>query len=368
RRDGARRADARDGRARGLAHAPPRGQPPADPDADRSHAGRGPRRGPRRRRRRLPDEALRARGAPRACACTATADERGLRRAAAVLGPRARPAHARGDPRRRQDRADAHRVLAARAVHAQPAAGAHPLADLRARLGLRLRLRVELARRLHRLPAPQDRSCEPAAADPHGPRRGLRAARGMSLRTRLALVAAAAVGIAVVAASVVAYIVVHEQLRGEVDHTLQSRVNEINAAPFPITVDPNGYLKVPDPGFGVESSFVQAIFADGSIRTEQDAPGAIPVNGRDEHAVNSEGGRPYFEDKTVHGTKYRVLTFPGQNIAVQVYRPLTAVDHTLHRITFFLILIAVGGMGVAAALGLLVSRAALTPVRRLTHT
>ena len=190
----------------------------------------------------------------------------------------------------------------------------------------------------------------------------------MSLRTRLALVAAAAVGIAVVAASVTVYLVVHEQLRGEVDRTLQERADSIRRAPFPITVENNGYLKVPDPGFGVESSYVQAIFANGSIHTEENAPGALPASGRDQHAVSTEGGRPYFEDKTVQGIKYRVLTFPGQNIAVQVYRPLTAVDHTLHRITLFLILITVGGMGVAAALGLLVSRAALTPVRRLTHT
>jgi two-component system, OmpR family, sensor histidine kinase MprB len=190
----------------------------------------------------------------------------------------------------------------------------------------------------------------------------------MSLRTRLALVAAAAVGIAVVVASVVVYVVVHEQLRGEVDRTLQARADEIRRAPFPITVDDNGYLKVPGPGFGVESSYVQAIFGNGAIRTEENAPGALPATGRDEHAADSESGRPYFEDKTVQSVKYRVLTFPGRNIAVQVYRPLTAVDHTLHRITFFLILIAVGGMGVAAALGLLVSRAALTPVRRLTHT
>jgi len=189
----------------------------------------------------------------------------------------------------------------------------------------------------------------------------------MSLRTRLALVAAAAVGIAVLTASVVVYIVVHQQLRGEVDRTLQERADSIRRAPFPITVENNGYLKVPDPGFGVESSYVQAIFANGSIHTEENAPGALPVSGRDEHAVR-QGGHPYFEDKTVQGTKYRVLTFPGQNIAVQVYRPLTAVDRTLHRITLFLILIAAGGMGVAAALGLLVSRAALTPVRRLTRT
>jgi two-component system sensor histidine kinase MprB len=44
------------------------------------------------------------------------------------------------------------------------------------------------------------------------------------------------------------------------------------------------------------------------------------------------------------------------------------VNRTLHRIKLFLILIAAGGIGIAAALGLVVSGAALRPVRRLTET
>ena len=104
-----------------------------------------------------------------------TAD--GVRRDPALRGPRARPEDARGAPRRRADRADAHRVLAPRALPAQPAPGAHALAHLRARLGLRLRRQLELPRRLHRLPAPQDRGRREAAADPDGARRRLRAAR-----------------------------------------------------------------------------------------------------------------------------------------------------------------------------------------------
>jgi two-component system sensor histidine kinase MprB len=46
---------------------------------------------------------------------------------------------------------------------------------------------------------------------------------------------------------------------------------------------------------------------------------------------------------------------------------LNDVHHTLGRVTLFLLLIAVGGIGIAAALGLLVSRAALAPVRRLSE-
>ena len=62
-----------------------------------------------------------------------------------------------------------------------------------------------------------------------------------------------------------------------------------------------------------------------------------------------------------------MLTFPyAPGYAVQIVRPLTEVDHSLGRIENLLILIAGGGIAIAAALGLAVSRAALAPVRRLT--
>jgi two-component system, OmpR family, sensor histidine kinase MprB len=49
-------------------------------------------------------------------------------------------------------------------------------------------------------------------------------------------------------------------------------------------------------------------------------------------------------------------------------RPLTEVDSELHRIGLALLLTALGGVGLAALLGLLVARAALVPVRQLTAT
>jgi two-component system sensor histidine kinase MprB len=62
-----------------------------------------------------------------------------------------------------------------------------------------------------------------------------------------------------------------------------------------------------------------------------------------------------------------MLTFPyGTGAAVQIALSLTQVDHSLGRIKNLLILIAGGGIAIAAALGLAVSRAALAPVRRLT--
>ena len=90
-------------------------------------------------------------------------------------------------------------------LDAQPAARAAARADLRPRLGLRLRARRQRAARLRRLPAAQARGCGRAADDPHDPRRRLRAARAVKLRTRMAAVAGVAVALTVVTLAATTY-------------------------------------------------------------------------------------------------------------------------------------------------------------------
>ncbi len=188
----------------------------------------------------------------------------------------------------------------------------------------------------------------------------------MSFRTRLALVAAAAVGVAVVTASVVVYLVVHNELLGEVDRALSHRYEEIATGPG-IDIE-EGYLHIAGPPPSQQSDYVQAVPATGRPFVQPGAAFALPPNDRDR--ATARGGRNvYFSDRQVDDTEYRVLTFPGNpGFAVQIFRPLTEVNRTLHRITLFLIFIAAGGMAVAAALGLLVARTALKPVKRLTAT
>jgi two-component system sensor histidine kinase MprB len=188
----------------------------------------------------------------------------------------------------------------------------------------------------------------------------------MSFRTRLALVAASAVGIAVVVASVVVFVIVHNELFSEVDRTLANRAFEIANGPRP-HID-EGLLQIPGAAPGVESDFVQAVPAFGPAYRQPGATYSLPITSRDRAAARSSKSEYYFSNKHYAGTDYRVLTISAFPFAVQIARPLTEVDRTLHRITVFLLLIAAGGIAVAAALGLLVARAALAPVRRLTQT
>ena len=84
-------------------------------------------------------------------------------------------------------------------------------------------------------------------------------------------------------------------------------------------------------------------------------------------ATGSEG--PFFEDAHVADTHVRIYTVPTNQpgFALQIARPLNEVDRALSRISRLLLLIALGGIGLAALLGLGVARAVLAPVRRLTE-
>jgi two-component system, OmpR family, sensor histidine kinase MprB len=184
----------------------------------------------------------------------------------------------------------------------------------------------------------------------------------MSFRARIALVAAAAVALAVVIASLVVYFVVRGQLVNSLDDTIKDRAADILSGSPGSFFTPPGDLSV--------QGYVQALEANGNCAAQGNAPCLLPVTASARAVARGEGGA-YFSDATASDTPHthmRVFTFPvpRPGTAVQVARPLTEVDRSLSRIRWYLILIAAGGVAVAAGLGLVVSRAALAPVRRLT--
>src|SRR5205814_4087738 len=186
-------------------------------------------------------------------------------------------------------------------------------------LGLRLRLRLELARCLHRLPAAQDRGGRQAETDPHGSRRRLRTARaGMSFRTRLALVAAVAVALAVVVASAVVFVVVRNQLRGQVDDTLRSRAGAIASSPLPPHPEqgPNGrsYL---DLGPAVPRDTMGQLVNAAGARLRTFSTPALPVDSRAREAARDRDEDAYFADLSAGGRDYRVLAIPQGNGTVR---------------------------------------------------
>ena len=192
----------------------------------------------------------------------------------------------------------------------------------------------------------------------------------MSFRLRLTLVAAAAVALAVVLASAVVYVVVRDQLRNEVDDSLRDRAGEISHGPLTAERDFGGdfFLRLPGPPIGGAAGYVQVVAEDGRTIRPRDARVEIPT---DQHVRDVAAGESdaFFYDTTAAGPHMRVLTFPATTpgYAIQVGRSLTEVDDSLARIKTFLIVIAFAGIAVAIGLGLLVSRAAVSPVTRLTE-
>src|SRR5262245_94771 len=185
----------------------------------------------------------------------------------------------------------------------------------------------------------------------------------MSFRARLALVAAAAVALAIVAASFAVYFVVKQQLRGTIDDSLRHSAVDIQNTPPEDVLRGLFHLKAQ---LGGAPGFPQLVKPDGQAVSIALGP-MLPVDDRDIAVARGESGT-FLRDGHVLKTHVRMITFPVGGVAVQVVRPLTEIDHSLSRIRTWLVLIAGGGIAIAAGLGLLVARAALAPVRRLTAT
>jgi two-component system, OmpR family, sensor histidine kinase MprB len=189
----------------------------------------------------------------------------------------------------------------------------------------------------------------------------------MSFRARLTLVTAAAVALAVLGASAAVLFVVRDQLRAPIDEALKGRAVELARHPLRGIGGPGGGRLLEPPRFGDPSAYIQVVQADGTTLRPPLATVELPVDQRVLDVAEGRGDA-FLTDSHVADTHLRVLTFPyAPGYAVQVARPLTEVDAALGRIKLFLVLIAGAGIAVAAAFGLLVTRAATAPVRRLTE-
>jgi two-component system sensor histidine kinase MprB len=193
----------------------------------------------------------------------------------------------------------------------------------------------------------------------------------MSFRARLALVTAIAVAVAVAIASAVVYVAVRNELRSEVDEALSARADTIRARVGDISVveaAPGQFLfRIPGPPLGGAGGYMQLVTEEGRTIRQPGDDVELPV---DDRALEAASGveDSYFTDARVADTHVRVLTQPlAPGFALQISRPLTEVDNSLDHIRTLLVLVALGGIGLAAGLGLVVARAALAPVRRLTE-
>lgn len=225
-----------------------------------------------------------------------------------------------------------------------------------------------------------DRQSEPEPGHPegapsNGPRRknfvSLAWLRQVSFRSRISVLVGMAVGIAVAMASLVSYIAVSHQLERQVASNLQNAASLVH---LDVVQGPGGF-SFPNPNQFVEfdartGDFVQVISEHGFANGLPGQTRFFPMSAGARRALKeSPGSRvPIYENLTVKGSTYRVMSevtnIPG--LVVQIGYNMTNVDNSLAFLRGALILVALGGVALAAGLGWAVGRASIRPVEDLT--
>jgi two-component system sensor histidine kinase MprB len=125
-------------------------------------------------------------------------------------------------------------------------------------------------------------------------------------------------------------------------------------------------LALPPSKLGPATGYVQLYLTSGNLVHSQSKGLLLPVTNAT-RAV-AAGRRPaFYSDVTVQGTPLRMFVERAAGGGVwQAALPLGDIEHTLSQLRLLLALVCLGGIALAAVLGLIVSRAALIPVRRLT--
>ncbi|MEU6681236.1 HAMP domain-containing sensor histidine kinase [Streptomyces sp. NPDC046925] len=188
----------------------------------------------------------------------------------------------------------------------------------------------------------------------------------MPLRSRLALLVACAVALAVAAVAVSCWLLTRSQLREQMDASLRSL--NVGAPYLADTVAPcrDTHSSPNDKTApGTTTVFVQVVQVDG---TRCVGRGSTPVVVEQSDLQVAQGIREQslHDGETDDGQSVRVLTQVQGNFVVSLSRPLSEVDTPLNKLA--LLLAAAAGIGVlgAGAAGLWVARTGLRPVDELT--
>ena len=190
----------------------------------------------------------------------------------------------------------------------------------------------------------------------------------MTFSLRVALLTAGAAAIAAIGAAALMYLVVQTQLLTQFD-------NNLVAAADAVRTPPRGGPGRGIPGFptntltGRPDVAAQVINSStGQVGRSGDQP-VVALVTPDAVAVASGTKDAYFFDTNLEGSHLRVYVAPGaqSGTAVETWGPLNSIDTSLAETRVRLGLVALVGVLLAGALGTVVARTALTPVRRLTN-
>ncbi len=198
----------------------------------------------------------------------------------------------------------------------------------------------------------------------------------MTLRHRIAAVAGLAVAVTVVIAAAAIFIAVRAQLHQQIDDALRVRAHELTGHDRDGLCGPGAEREhsFPEPtdrddaALGGAEGYAQIVCADGTVLRPEGATTGLPVSAQ-ARGIARTGSGEALSSTRVADTHLRVLTraLPAHDGALQVARPLTEFDRSLRDILVVLAIVAAAGIALAAGLGAVVARAALTPIQRFTR-
>ncbi len=192
---------------------------------------------------------------------------------------------------------------------------------------------------------------------------GDRAAR-LQVRSRVALITALAVSVAVILVSASAYVVFRHDLLDAVDGTLTSQAETLNNARTQGGLRAALDLLFTPPSLLANQPAEQVVEATGLVVTPSRGSAQLPVSVK-VRAVAAGKANGYFTSTTVGSVPVRELvTGFGKGLALELVQPVQNTE--LARLAVALALAATAGVVLALLLGTAIAGLVLRPVRRLT--
>jgi two-component system, OmpR family, sensor histidine kinase MprB len=193
----------------------------------------------------------------------------------------------------------------------------------------------------------------------------------MSFRLRLTVLVSLAVAVAIVATAFVVYYTDRHELMVQIDGDLSASrtlapVMQV-AGPPPGRLKRRAYTRKDPAQSGVTPATSRHLRPVNVVLPRSSTAVQVSVARRKAGATPTTSP-PRFSTETIEGVPTRVLTLVSKNETVRISRSLVEVDRNLARLRWLLVLISLGGIGVAAMLGALVAGRAVAPLRRLTET
>jgi two-component system sensor histidine kinase MprB len=191
----------------------------------------------------------------------------------------------------------------------------------------------------------------------------------VSLRGRLTATSVLIVGAILATGAIVCFLVMRGELRGQVDRSLRDQAQLIRSTPAAATNRRRALDRLPQSSrrSGAPAPYVQFVSASGDTTRPGRGDLRLPVDSTD-LAVAGGLSSQVLRDRRLQGTHLRVITIPlrGRG-ALQIGRSLVSVDQTLSRLRLVLVILVIGGIALAAALGRLLSRRVIAPITALTQ-